>query len=1517
MKTHSRIIRKLFPLLFIFSLLAGLLIVSVNPALAQSGTVTSSATPSDAAPAIGDNISVDIYIDVSALVDPKENALGSFSANLNWDPTVLEYQSNEGLQAGFSGVINPTNAAGGVLIFNGTNVMGATGAFTVLTVNFEVIGAGTSALDLEYTAMAAAITFHNVLPLLMVTDGEVIVPGTPVQYTLTVNTTGSGSVTLNPAGGTYDAGTPVQLTAVPAAGWQFDGWGGDLSGSTNPTSITMNSNHTVSATFSQIPTYTLTVNITGSGSVTRNPTGTTYQEGTVVQLTAVPAAGWQFDGWGGDLGGSTNPTSITMNSNHTVTATFSEIPPDQYALTILTNGSGSVTLNPTGGTYDEGTVVQLTAVPAAGWQFDGWGGDLGGSTNPTSITMNSNHTVTATFSEIPPDQFTLTMAVSPSGGGTTNPAVGLHDYDEGTLVNISASPTTGYHFVSWSGGVTNPASASTTVTMSGDKIVTATFAENSTGNTVTSTVMPSDAAPTVGDSINVTVHIDVSDLDPEDNALGSYTATLDWDPDILSYQSNAGLPTGFTGVVNVNNAGSGTITFNGANAAGATGNILILTVTFDVVGEGTSPLDLKYSVMAAAGSFTNLMPLLTIYDGQVVAAGSGVEHALTMAVTPAAGGTTSPATGVHLYAENSVVNITATPASGYRFVSWTGDVEDSGEASTTVTMDADKSVTANFELTAEYTLTMAVSPTGSGTTSPVVGTHDYTSGTVVQISASPALGYEFVNWTGAVANANNASTTVTMNGDRTVTANFENVPASGSASASAVASDDGPTIGDQITVAIAVDVSEVDEPDNALGSFSATLDWDPAVLAYSSNSGILGGFTGQINPSSGHLVFNGANPAGVTGETTVLTITFNVIGAGSSALDLGFSAMAAAYTFEDLLPLLTVTDDSITAIPSDHTLTVNTSGGGSVTLDPAGGTYAHDTVVTLTAVPASGWQFAGWSGAVTGTLNPRTITMDSDKTVTATFTEIPPEGSVTSSANASDNTTTVGDRITVAINIDVSNVNEPDNALGSFTATLDWDPAVLDYVGNGGLPDGFSGVINTNNAAGGTMTFNGANASGATGNIQILTLTFDVVGAGSSPINLEYSAIASATTLKNLMDILTVNDDSVQASLPIYALTVTVVGQGSVTLDPPGGSYEEGSTVQLTAVPAEGWQFDGWSGAVTGTDLTQTILMDAAKSVTATFSQIPLEQYTLTIETTGSGSVTLNPAGGTYDEGTEVQLTATPAAGWQFDSWTGDLESIANPQTIIMDSDKTVTANFSEIPVGQYALTILTNGQGSVTLDPAGGTYDEGTEVDMTAVPAVGWQFDGWSGAVSGTGNPQSITMDSDKTVTATFSQIPADQYNLTVNKVGSGTVTLDPSGGIYDAGTEVEVTAVPAAGWKFDGWSGALSGTTNPQTILMDGDKSVTATFSEIPAGQYALAIYTNGDGSVVLDPPGGLYDAGTVVELTAVSAEGWEFSGWLGDLSGETNPQSITMNGNKTVSATFVESGNRTILFPIIRTN
>ena len=139
--------------------------------------------------------------------------------------------------------------------------------------------------------------------------------------------------------------------------------------------------------------YTLTTTPGTGGSITRDPDQATYDAGTVVTLTAVPNSGYSFTSWGGDLGGSTSPTTITMDGNKSVTATFTLIPPTCYALTLGHTGEGSDPIaspaNSTGCSIDqyvEGETIALSgAVPDSGWQIDSWTG-----TSDDSSTADTN-----------------------------------------------------------------------------------------------------------------------------------------------------------------------------------------------------------------------------------------------------------------------------------------------------------------------------------------------------------------------------------------------------------------------------------------------------------------------------------------------------------------------------------------------------------------------------------------------------------------------------------------------------------------------------------------------------------------------------------------------------------------------------------------------------------------------------------------------------------------------------------------------------------------------------------------------------------------------------------------------------------------------------------------------------------------------------------------------------------------------------------------------------------------------
>src|SRR5207249_10625179 len=136
------------------------------------------------------------------------------------------------------------------------------------------------------------------------------------------------------------------------------------------------------------------------------------------------------------------------------------------------------------------------------------------------------------------------------------------------------------------------------------------------------------------------------------------------------------------------------------------------------------------------------------------------------------------------------------------------------------------------------------------------------------------------------------------------------------------------------------------------------------------------------------------------------------------------------------------------------------------------------------------------------------------------------------------------------------------------------------------------------------------------------------------------------------------------------------------------------------------------------------------------------------VTTVGNGSVSKNPDQPTYNHGTSVQLTATPALGYHFVSWSGDTTSAANPLTLSMTRNLSLTATFA---INTYTLTVATVDSGTVTKNPNQPTYTHGTSVQLTGLPRAGYPFVSWRGDTSTTTNPLTVIMAANRSYTAPF----------------------------------------------------------------------------------------------------------------------------------------------------------------------
>jgi hypothetical protein len=292
----------------------------------------------------------------------------------------------------------------------------------------------------------------------------------------------------------YDAGTTVNLTAVPDEHYHFVEWTGDVGHIANvtaaSTNITMNGDYKITANFALDPGYySLTISSTPGGNVTEPGVGTfVYGNSTVVDIVAEADTDnhYHFAGWTGDVGtiASVNAasTNITMDDSYSIAANF-ELDEGWYSLTISSTDGGNVT-EPGVGTfvYGNSTVVELVAQPDAGYQFLRWTGNVTTVTDvnaaSTTIAMNDSYSITANFESWQPEPMAQLTVSSTTGGSVTTPGEGTFWYPLGAEVNLVAEAVSGYNFTNWSGDVSTIADinvASTTITMDSSYSIIANF----------------------------------------------------------------------------------------------------------------------------------------------------------------------------------------------------------------------------------------------------------------------------------------------------------------------------------------------------------------------------------------------------------------------------------------------------------------------------------------------------------------------------------------------------------------------------------------------------------------------------------------------------------------------------------------------------------------------------------------------------------------------------------------------------------------------------------------------------------------------------------------------------------------------------------------------------------------------------------------------------------------------------------------------------------------------------------
>ena len=520
---------------------------------------------------------------------------------------------------------------------------------------------------------------------------------------------------------------------------------------------------------------------------------------------------------------------------------------------------------------------------------------------------------------------------------------------------------------------------------------------------------------------------------------------------------------------------------------------------------------------------------------------------------------------------------------------------------------------------------------------------------------------------------------------------------------------------------------------------------------------------------------------------------------------------------------------SFTAIEYTVTATANPAAGGTIT---GTGTYSYEGAASLTASANNGYEFVNWTneqGAVVCTTATYNFIVTRDSALTANFAlkEYTITMSVvtggTLSHNLPANVATMGTEVTL-----IATPNEGLQFDGDWTVQNISASSPVEVVNNKfTMPAGnvtvtgyfspitytVSAVISPDNA--GSVSGTGSYNHGAEAQLRATP------ASGYEFVNWTNAQGAVVSTDADYNFIVN-RDSALTANFELKEYTITMVQPnvgGTLSHNLLANVATMGTEVTLIATPNEGFQFDGdWT--VQNTSASSPVTVENNKftmpagnvTVTGYFSPIT---YTVSavISPDNAGSVS---GTGSYNHGAEAQLRATPASGYEFVNWTnaqGAVVSTDDDYNFIVNRDSALTANFE---LKEYTITYM---DGNTELDVD--TFAFGADVTAIADPEKECkEFAGWNETLPATMPANNIVL---------YAQWNDLYYNITASAdpVNGGSVTFNPEPEVgttaansgYLCNTPVTLTATPAQGYTFTGWS------VNGQIVSADAEYDIIAT--------------------------------------------------------------------------------------------
>ena len=1324
---------------------------------------------------------------------------------------------------------------------------------------------------------------------------DVVVTGTP--------TGAAPSLATSSADVAYT--TPVAVTATPAEHYHFVGWKGAhgdtvtaLGTDANPT-IYVAGDSTLTALFdgNQMP-MTYQVNNAVRGAV-EGPA--TAEFNTEVEISAVPAHGYEFTAWEDDATAAATRTVTVAGTDeeNTYKAIFGF---QTYPLEVaIENGTVSVTndvadvddqlytdVEHFDARYFYGTELELTFTANEHYHFV----ENGSTTLVKTVSFLEAPEAINLVAVI--DTHSVTLAVNDATLGTIEGAES-GNYPYGTELTFTATPAEHQHFVNWSDGVED---AERTITVVSDTNLTANFFVNSYEVIAEADAEQGTAEVAGADygTCNITV-----------NAADSYGDG--WSGNTINFVQNGVVVDSYSmanqGVTNTPVEDTYVATVNAHEA---------LSIEWVAGGLYSYPEEIGFTIVDAEGNeLYTIADASELSDGDVLAT---VEN-------------TCP-NNVPTVLPNTNVTFTATPNLGYEFVNWTNNGEEvSTEASFSMPIVENTTLTANFNFVG-FAVTVASNNDVMGTayinddaeqTSYVAAYEEE-----VVLTAVPAeYGYDFINWTlngTEVSTENPATVQITDNANYVANFNFHDF-------ALTVVSDNeerGTATGSGIyPYGTQVEISAVANEGftflqwndgNTNATRTVTVDGE---VTYTASFRTDAEYTVTVIAEHGAVTGN----AGTFYENQVATLF------ATPATGYGFAGwydetnttlLSEANPFE-----YTVTDNvTLTArfTAENFTLTLLADATmGSVT---GAGEYPFGTEVVINANANEGYRFVQWNDDVV--TNPRTITITGNMEFTALFEALPPAEyyiGATAINGTVEGTGSYADGAQVTLTATPNNCYQFTGWMNGNTVVSTDNPYIFTATENVTLMAIFDAINITGEetqVACGSYTWNG-NTYTASGDYPVhltteggcdstATLHLTIASATTGAVTAE--ACGSYTWNGNTYDesgVYTYTTTNANGCDSVVTLTLTI--NTPVNVEETAQACSEYTWNVNNQTYTESGVYTASITDANGCDATATLTLTISGAVTETVTATACGSYEWngqTYDASGSYTYTTTSVNG-CDSIVTLQLTvlesvaggdSTAVACGSFE-WNGEFYTQSGDYTLNLMTangcDSTVTLHLT---INQAVNTVLdvtacdtytweTNGVEYTSTGTYLYTFENGSAahcdstvtlnltinsssistIETTAVGSYEWNGNVYTESGEYTFNGQAVN-GCDSVVTLILT-IETQTYTVTVGTNNAAMGNVNPAGTFtVAAGETFTATAEANDGFRFAGWSNGA--TTETVTITVESDTTLTANFEAIT---YTISATSNDEtmGTVL---GSGEYAAGATVTLTAVANSGYHFVRW-----------------------------------------